>query len=61
MTPFQEYQQQAKQIREEYMLKIAQNPNQEQQLKEELKKLLSKLIDECEAKEHALYKFNKKI
>lgn len=53
MTPFEEYLLEAKQLREEYTLKIAQNPAQKQQLEEELKHILQIKLDECEAKEIA--------
>ena len=51
MTPFQEYLDKAKVLREEYTLKIAQNSSQKQQLEKELKDILAKLLDEAEAKE----------
>ena len=51
MTPFQEYLDKAKILREEYTLKIAQNPSQKQQLEKELKEVLAKILDEAEAKE----------
>lgn len=51
MTPFQEYLDKAKTLREEYTLKIAQNSSQKQQLEKELKDILAKLLDEAEAKE----------
>lgn len=51
MTPFQEYLNKAKILREEYTLKIAQNPAQKEQLEKELKDILAKLLDEAEAKE----------
>ena len=51
MTPFQEYLDKAKTLKEEYMLKIAQNSSQKQQLEKELKDILAKLLDEAEAKE----------
>lgn len=51
MTPFQEYLDKAKQLKEEYTLKIAQNSSQKQQLEKELKDILAKLLDEAEAKE----------
>lgn len=51
MTPFQEYLDKAKILKEEYMLKIAQNSSQKQQLEKELKDILAKLLDEAEAKE----------
>lgn len=51
MTPFQEYLDKAKILREEYTLKIAQNPSQKQRLEKELKEVLAKILDEAEAKE----------
>lgn len=51
MTPFQEYLDKAKTLKEEYTLKIAQNSSQKQQLEKELKEVLAKLLDEAEAKE----------
>lgn len=51
MTPFQEYLDKAKVLKEEYTLKIAQNSSQKQQLEKELKDILAKLLDEAEAKE----------
>ena len=51
MTPFQEYLDKAKILKEEYALKIAQNSSQKQQLEKELKDILAKLLDEAEAKE----------
>lgn len=51
MTPFQEYLDKAKTLKEEYTLKIAQNSSQKQQLEKELKDILAKLLDEAEAKE----------
>lgn len=51
MTPFQEYLDKAKILKEEYALKIAQNSSQKQQLEKELKDILTKLLDEAEAKE----------
>lgn len=51
MTPFQEYLDKAKVLKEEYTLKIAQNSSQKQQLEKELKEVLAKLLDEAEAKE----------
>lgn len=51
MTPFQEYLDKAKILKEEYTLKIAQNSSQKQQLEKELKEILAKLLDEAEAKE----------
>ncbi len=51
MTPFQEYLDKAKILKEEYTLKIAQNSSQKQQLEKELKDILAKLLDEAEAKE----------
>ena len=51
MTSFQEYLNKAKILREEYTLKIAQNPSQKQQLEKELKEVLAKILDEAEAKE----------
>lgn len=51
MTPFQEYLDKAKALKEEYTLKIAQNSSQKQQLEKELKDILAKLLDEAEAKE----------
>lgn len=51
MTPFQEYLDKAKILKEEYTLKIAQNSSQKQQLEKELKEVLAKLLDEAEAKE----------
>ena len=51
MTPFQEYLNKAKVLKEEYTLKIAQNSSQKQQLEKELKDILAKLLDEAEAKE----------
>lgn len=53
MTPFQEYLDKAKTLKEEYTLKIAQNSSQKQQLEKELKDILAKLLDEAEAKEIA--------
>ena len=53
MTPFQEYLDKAKILKEEYTLKIAQNSSQKQQLEKELKDILAKLLDEAEAKEIA--------
>ena len=51
MTPFQEYLDKAKVLKEEYTLKIAQNSSQKQQLEKELKDILAKLLDDAEAKE----------
>ena len=51
MTPFQEYLDKAKVLKEEYTLKIAQNSSQKQQLEKELKDILAELLDEAEAKE----------
>lgn len=51
MTPFEEYLAKAKEAREEYAKRIADNPAQKDTLEKELKELLSKLIDEAEAKE----------
>ena len=51
MTPFQEYLDKAKILKEEYTLKIAQNSSQKQQLEKELKDILAKLLDDAEAKE----------
>ena len=41
MTPFQEYLDKAKVLKEEYTLKIAQNSSQKQQLEKELKRYIS--------------------
>ena len=51
MSPFQEYQQKAKEDREEYNQRIKDNPAQKAELEAELKALLSKLLDEAENKE----------
>ena len=51
MTPFEEYLAKAKEAREDYSKRIVNNPEQKDTLKKELKELLSKLIDEAEAKE----------
>lgn len=51
MTPFEEYLAKAKEAREDYSKRIANNPEQKDALEKELKELLSKLIDEAEAKE----------
>lgn len=51
MSPFQEYQQKAKEAREEYNQRIKDNPAQKAELEAELKALLSKLLDEAENKE----------
>ena len=51
MSPFQEYQQKAKEAREEYNQRIKDNPAQKAELETELKALLSKLLDEAENKE----------
>lgn len=57
MSPFQEYLEKSKQVREEYTLKIAQNPSQKQQLEEELKSILAGLLDAAEAQEIARSKY----
>lgn len=51
MSPFEEYLEKSKEIRSNYAVQIAQNPIQKQQLEEEMKTILAKLLDECEAKE----------
>lgn len=51
MSPFQEYQQKAKEAREEYDQRIKDNPAQKAELEAELKTLLAKLLDEAENKE----------
>ena len=51
MTPFEEYLKKSKEIRADYAILIAQKPAQKQQLEEEMKSILAKLLDECEAKE----------
>jgi hypothetical protein len=51
MSPFNEYLEKAKQLREEYKVKIDQNPAQKDQLLSEMNSILSKLLDEAEAKE----------
>lgn len=51
MSPFQEYLNKAKEAREDYSNRIANNPEQKDALEKELKELLAKLLDECEKKE----------
>lgn len=51
MSPFDEYLIKAKQIREDYSNRIANNPEQKDALENELKETLAKLLDEAEAKE----------
>lgn len=51
MTPFNEYLERSKELRVEYNSLIAQNPAQKEQLEKELKDILTKLLDEAEAKE----------
>lgn len=51
MSPFDEYLIKAKQIREDYSNRIANNPEQKDALEKELKETLAKLLDEAEAKE----------
>lgn len=51
MSPFQEYQEKAKEAREEYNQRIKDNPAQKAELEAELKQLLAKLLDEAENKE----------
>ena len=51
MSPFQEYQQKAKEAREDYNQRIKDNPAQKAELEAELKQLLAKLLDEAENKE----------
>lgn len=51
MTPFEEYLAKAKEAREDYSKRIANNPEQKDALEAELKALLAKWIDEAEAKE----------
>ncbi|MCR5610057.1 MAG: hypothetical protein K6G26_13445 [Lachnospiraceae bacterium] len=51
MSPFQEYLNKAKEVREDYAIQIANNPEQKDALEKELKELLAKLLDECEKKE----------
>lgn len=53
MSPFQEYLEKSKEVRAEYAERINNNPAQADQLNKELKEVLSKLLDECEAKEIA--------
>lgn len=53
MTPFEEYLVKSKEIKEDYAIRIAQNLAQKQQLEAEMKEVLSKLLDEAEAKEIA--------
>ena len=51
MSPFQEYQEKAKELRAEYAQRIKDNPAQQSELEQELKQLLAKLLDEAEQKE----------
>ena len=51
MSPFQEYQEKAKELRAEYTQRIKDNPAQQSELEQELKQLLAKLLDEAEQKE----------
>ena len=51
MPPFQEYLIKAKEAREDYSNRIANNPEQKDALEKELKELLAKLLDDCEKKE----------
>lgn len=51
MTPFEEYLSKAKQLREDYSNRIANNPEQKTALEKELKEALAKILDEAEAKE----------
>lgn len=51
MTPFNEYLEKSKELKAEYNSLIAQNPAQKEQLEKELKDILTKLLDEAEAKE----------
>ena len=51
MTPFEEYLAKAKEARAEYANRIASNPAQKDILEKELKELLTKWLDEAEAKE----------
>jgi hypothetical protein len=51
MSPFQEYLNKAKEVRENYSNLIANNPEQKDALEKELKEVLAKLLDECEKKE----------
>lgn len=51
MTPFEEYLVKAKEARQDYSNRIANNLEQKDALEKELKALLAKLIDEAEAKE----------
>lgn len=51
MSPFQEYLNKAKEAREDYSNRIANNPEQKDALEKELKELLAKLLDDCEKKE----------
>lgn len=51
MTTFEEYLAKAKEAREDYSNRIANNPAQKDALEKELKELLAKWLDEAEAKE----------
>ena len=51
MAPFQEYLMKAKEAREDYSNRIANNPAQKDALEKELKEVLAKLLDDCEKKE----------
>lgn len=51
MTPFQEFQEKAKAIRENYSILIANNPEQKDALEKEMKEAIAKALDEAEAKE----------
>lgn len=51
MSPFQEYLNKAKEAREDYSNRIANNPEQKDALEKELKEVLAKLLDDCEKKE----------
>lgn len=51
MSPFQEFQLKAKEAREDYSNRIANNPEQKDALEKELKEVLAKLLDDCEKKE----------
>lgn len=51
MSPFQEFQLKAKEVREDYSNRIANNPEQKDALEKELKEVLARLLDDCEKKE----------
>lgn len=51
MTPFEQYLEEAKRIRAEYKVLIDNNPAQKDQLLSEMNSLISKKLDEAEAKE----------